>query len=243
MDKQKFKTNIGHTFQFLPHPRRDTANGSYESDTNLWILTGETVDKKGWEFLNAVANYDRLIIEPVQIRNYDAPDKLILRGQVIIRGASVLFESFHPIPASAVNPTASLRISLGDTSDSGPMELLGPTVNSFRFWASNDGNQTVPDYRVSILFPHEFTSPPYGSYHGNLMEHHETTIENRRYAVYEKAILEPIYKNGGSVKLGEVILSTTVGNHIILWQIRCDEGVFPAEGKYGEIQVIIKPSR
>jgi len=243
MDKQKFKTNIGHTFQFLPHPRRDTANGLYESDTNKWILIGETADRKGWELLNAVADYDRLTLEPVQIRNYDAPDKLILRGQIIIRGASVLFESFHPIPASAVNPTASLRISLGNTPDGGPIELLGPTVNSFTFWASNDGNQTVPDYRVSILVPPEFASTPHGTYSGNLMEHHKTTIGNRRYTVYEKAILEPIYKNGGLVKLGEVLFSTTVGNHIILWQIRCDEGVFPTEGKYGELQVIIKPSR
>ena len=67
---------------------------------NLWILRGETADKKGFEFLNTIRDHDPLVLEPVQIRNFDFPDKLILRGQVILKGSSVLFEPFHPKPVS-----------------------------------------------------------------------------------------------------------------------------------------------
>ncbi len=67
---------------------------------NLWILRGETGDKKGFEFLNAISDHDPLVLETVQIRNFDFPDKLVLRGQVILKGSSVIFEPFYPKPMS-----------------------------------------------------------------------------------------------------------------------------------------------
>jgi hypothetical protein len=100
MNRDELRKNIGRTFQFIPHPRRDTANGSWESDMNLWILRSEAADRKGFEFLNAIRDHDLLFLETVQIRNFDAPDKLVLRGQVVLKGASVLFEPFHPRPVT-----------------------------------------------------------------------------------------------------------------------------------------------
>jgi hypothetical protein len=55
MNREEFKKNIGRTFKFVPHPRRDTADGSWESDLNLWILDGETPDKKGFIFSQSVS--------------------------------------------------------------------------------------------------------------------------------------------------------------------------------------------
>ena len=100
MNRDELRRNIGRTFQFIPHPRRDTADGSWESDLNLWILKGETTDNKGFEFLNAIRDHKPLVLETVQIRNFDAPDKLVLRGQVILKGSSVVFEPFHPKPVT-----------------------------------------------------------------------------------------------------------------------------------------------
>jgi len=94
MNRDELRKNIDKTFQFVPPPRRDSETGSWESDMNLWILRGETADKKGFEFLNAIADHDPLVLEAVQIRNFDFPDKLVLRGQVILKGSSVLFEPF-----------------------------------------------------------------------------------------------------------------------------------------------------
>lgn len=67
---------------------------------NLWILRGETADKKAFEFVNAIRDHNPLCLETVQIRNFDAPDKLVLRGQVILQGSSVVFEPFHPKPVT-----------------------------------------------------------------------------------------------------------------------------------------------
>jgi hypothetical protein len=35
--------------------------------------------------------------------------------------------------------------------------------------------------------------------------------------------------------------STALGDHIVLWQIRCDDGVFSSETTYGEIKIKIIP--
>jgi hypothetical protein len=242
MDRDKFKTNIGRTIQFIPHPRRDSANGSWESDMNTWIIQGETSDKKGVAFLNAIRDHDPLILDLDQMRNFDAPDKLVLRGQVIFKGTSVLFEPFHPKPASLLLPSTSLHLLLEGVDENGVRELPGPTVDVFRFSVANRGQQTVRDYRALILVPQTFTRPSYGSYVGDLPMPHATSIGEQKYALYEKSMSQPIYKND-SIKIGEVLLNTALGDHIILWQIRCDDGVFPTEAPYGEIKVRIVPSR
>lgn len=74
MNRDELRNNIGRTFQFVPPPRRDSANGSWESDMNQWILRSETADKKGFEFLNAIRDHAPFILEPVQIRQFDPPD-------------------------------------------------------------------------------------------------------------------------------------------------------------------------
>ena len=242
MDRDKFKTNIGRTIQFIPHPRRDSANGSWESDMNTWILQDETADKKGFTFLNAIRDHDPLVLDLVQIRHFDAPDKLVLRGQAIFKDNSVLFEPFHPRPASLAIPNTNLNLLLEGADENGVRELPGPTVDSFRFYVANRSQQTVRDCRAAILVPQTFTRPPYGSYEGDLPKPHATSIGERKYAVYEKSMSQPIYKND-SIKIGKVLLSTVLGDHIILWQIRCDDGVFPSEAQYGEIKVRIVPSR
>jgi hypothetical protein len=207
---------------------------------NTWILRGETPE--GFEFLNAIRDHNPLILDHNQIRHFDAPDKLVLRGQVIFKDTSVFYEPFHPRPASPSIPNTSLRLSLENTPDSGLIELPGPTTDNFRFWVTNSGKQTVRDYRVIILVPPAFLAPNYGSYLGTLTKQHETMIGGQRHTAFEQSMLKPIYQND-SIKIGEILFSTTLGDHIILWQIRCDDGVFPLEAQYGEIKVRIVPSR
>lgn len=209
---------------------------------NLWILRGETADKTGFEFLNAIRDHDPLILDHKQIRKFDAPNQLLLYGQVILKGTSVLFESFTPQPDSLSIPNTNLNLLLEGADENGVRELPGPTVDSFRFYVANRSQQTVRDCRAAILVPLAFTRPPYGSYKEDLPIPHATSIGDRKYAVYEKSISQPIYKND-SIKIGEVLLSTALGEHILLWQIRCDDGVFPSEAQYGEIKVRIVPSR
>jgi hypothetical protein len=79
---------------------------------NLWILRGETADKTGFEFLNAIRDHDPLILDHKQIRKFDAPNQLLLYGQVILKGTSVLFESFTPQPDSLSIPNTNLNLVL-----------------------------------------------------------------------------------------------------------------------------------
>jgi hypothetical protein len=242
MDRDKFKTHIGRTLQFIPPPRRDSANGSWESEMNTWILQGETADNKGFEFLNAIRNHNPLVLDLDQMRNFDAPDKLVLRGQVIFKDNSVLFEPFYPRPASLSIPNANLNLVLEGADEKGVRELPGPTVDSFRFYVANRSQQAVRDCRASILVPLAFTRPHYGGYEGDLPKPYATLIGEQKYAVYEKSLAQPIYKND-SIKIGEVLLSTALGDHNFLWQIRCGAGVFPSVAQYGEIKVRIVMSR
>jgi hypothetical protein len=155
-EPRRTEKNIGQTFLFFPIPRRNSASGSYESDKKQWLLRRSTPDKNGFEFLNIIGDYDPLVLEPLKIKNFDAPDILILRGQVILDGSTMRYEPFHPKPASPSTPNTSLRLFLENTPDSGLIELPGPTIDSFRFWVTNSGKQTVRDYRVIILVPPAF---------------------------------------------------------------------------------------
>lgn len=240
MDRDKFKTNIGRTVQFLPHPRRDSASGSWESDMNTWLFRGEIANGK-FEFLNAICDHDPLILDLSQMRNCDAPDKLLLRGQIIVKGKSVLFEPFHPKPASPSIPNTSLHLSLEGADENGTRVFFGPTVYQFIFFVANRSQQTVRDYRVSILVPSSFIQPSFGSFKQDLPKTYATSVREGKYgegvySVYEMAISQPIYGNG-RIRIGEVHFGTALGNHIILWKIQCDDGVFPSETTYGEIVI------
>ena len=242
MNRAELKKNIGKTFQFFPFPRHDSASGSYESDKNQWLLRRETPDKKGFEFLNILGDYNPLVLDSPKINKFDEPDVLILRGQVIFDGSTVRYEPFTPKPASLSVPSTSLRLYLEGVDENGVRELPGPTVDVFRFSVANRGQQTVRDYRALILVPQTFRRPSYGSYVGDLPMPHATSIGEQKYALYEKPMSQPIYKND-SIKIGEILLNTALGDHIIFWRIRCDDGVFPTEAPYGEIKVRIVPSR
>ena len=66
----------------------------------------------------------------------------------------------------------------------------------------------------------------------------ELTIKNTEYMIYEIFTQSPVYKKE-QVYLGELILEGELGNHTLLWKIRCDEGTFPNEEEYGEINVCV----
>jgi hypothetical protein len=189
-----------------------------------------------------IGDYNPLVLDPLKIKNFDAPDILILRGQVILEGSTVRYEPFHPKPASPSTPNASLCLSLENTPDSGLIELLGPTIDNFRFWVTNSGKQTVRDYRVMVLVPPAFQAPNYASYLGTFTKQHDIMIGGQRHTAFEQSMMKPVYQND-SIKIGEILFTTTLGDHSILWQIRCDDGVFPIEAQYGEIKVRIVPPR
>jgi hypothetical protein len=240
MNRDELRKNIGQLFKFFPIPRRDSTSGSYESDKNQWLLRRETPDKKAFEFLNSIGDYTPLVLDPLKIKNFDAPDILILRGQVILEGSTVRYEPFHAKPSSPSAPNTSLRLYLEDADHNGVCERGGSTVQGFRFWVGNTGEQTVRDYRVTLLVPSVFTRPPYGMFEGHITKQYDTTIGEQDYGAYEMFASQPIYKND-SIKIGEVLLSPALGDHILLWQIRCDDGVFPSETTYGEIKIRIGP--
>ena len=242
MNRDELRKNIGQVLKFFPIPRRDSTIGSYESENNQWLLRRESSDKKSFEFLNMIGDYNPLVLDPLKIKNFDAPDILILRGQVILEGSTVRYEPSHPKPASPSLPTTRLHLLLEGVDENGMRELPGPTTHAFHFSISNSGQQTVRDYRALILVPLSFTRPSHGSYLDDLPQPHAASIGERKYAMYEKPMLQPIYKDD-SIKIGRVLLDCPVGDHIILWQIRCDDGVFPTEATYGEIKVRIIPSR
>jgi len=220
MNRAELKKNIGKTFQFFPIPRRDSASGSYESDKNQWLLRRETPDKKGFEFLNMLGDYNPLVLDSPKINKFDEPDVLILRGQVIFDGSTVRYEPFTPKPASLSVPSTSLRLYLEDADQNGVSERGGSSVQGFRFWVCNTGEQTVRDYRVTLLVPSVFTRPPYGMFEGYITKQYDTTVGEQEYGAYEMFASQPIYKND-SIKIGEVLLSTVTGYYIFRWQIRC----------------------
>jgi hypothetical protein len=144
MNRDELKKNIGRTFQFFPIPRRDSASGSYESDKNQWLLRRSTPDKKGFEFLNIIGDYNPLVLDPLKIKNFDAPDILILRGQVILEGSTVRYEPFHPRPASALNTRLCLYVNGPD--EEGLIVLPTPMFESMEFCVVNQGEQTIRKY-------------------------------------------------------------------------------------------------
>lgn len=240
MNRGELRKNIGQVFKFSPVPRRDSTIGSYESENNQWFLRRETPDRKSFELLNMSGDYHPLVLDPLKIKNFDAPDILILRGQVILEGSTVRYEPSHPKPASASMPTVSLCMSLEGSDQNGLLEIPGGLVESFRFCVTNMGEQTVRDYRTMILIPPAFTRPIHGITLGQIPKQSDIMVGEQQYAVYEKFMSEPIYKKD-TIKIGQLFFSTVPGHYVLLWQIRCEDGSFPTETAYGELKISVTP--
>ncbi|MDO8356937.1 MAG: hypothetical protein Q7U76_11160 [Nitrospirota bacterium] len=203
---------------------------------NQWILRSETADKKGFEFLNAIRDHAHFVLEPVQIRQFDAPDKLVLRGQVVLKDASVIFEPFHPKPVSPFAPTPALRLYLEGADENGSPVITSPTFEALRFCVKNVGEQTIRDYRNTVFIPQAFRRPSSESYIDNLSKQDEVMIGEQEYVVYGNFISNPIYKYE-SIRIGQLILQADPGEYTLLWKIHCDDGIFPTEETYGQIKL------
>ena len=239
MNREQLKKCIDQTFRFVPPPRRDTVTGSWESDLNLWILRGETADKKAFEFQNAIRDHQPFSLDLHQIRHFDAPDKLVLRGQIILKGDYVAYEPFHPKPSSAPVPTILAMFLEGFEGELLPT-FTSPSFESFRFCVKNTGQQTVRDFHSTLCIPQAFKPPSLPLYLGNLSLKGETMINDTQYVIYENLTQSPIYGNE-QVRIGELVLQGDPGNHTILWKIRCEDGTFPKDEEYGEIKVCLVP--
>ena len=240
MNQSYFRTNIGKKFKFFPIPTRNSANGPYESDKNLWLLHREAPDQKGFEFLNLIGVYNPLVLDSAKINNYDEPDKFILRGQVIFDGSTVRYEPFTPKPAALSLSNASLSLSLDGADENGIVEISPPIFNALLFRVTNEGEQSVPDYKTTILVPQAFNRPTSPSYIKGLEEEGETMQGELCFNVFGRSITRPIYKKQ-TEKIGELILKADPGDYIIRWQIHCDDRVFPSETTYGEIKIRVVP--
>lgn len=203
---------------------------------NLWILRGETPDKKGFEFLNAIRDHKPLILDMYQIRNFDAPDKLLLRGQVILQGDSVLYEPFHPKPAATGHAGARLTLFLDGFENSTLCHFTSPSFEPYKFCVKNIGQATVRDFRTTVLIPGAFRRPSSLSYIGDFTKQGETYLEDLPYVIYGSLIQSPIYK-GEQLPIGQLILQADPGDYTFLWKIQCEDGVFPREDMYGRIQL------
>ncbi len=236
MNREELKKCIGRTFEFVPCPRRDTSTGSWESDMNLWILLRETPDKKAFEFQNTVRDHHPFILDLHQIRNFDAPDKLILRGQVILKDDSINYEPFHPKPSSETRPTV-LTMFLEDLEDEEIPLLLSIVPQSLKFCIRNTGHLTVRDFRTTLVIPSAFKiSAPLST---KLSMKGEQTINETHYIIYDHFSESPIYKNE-QIRIVELSLRAGPSDYIILWKIRCDDGTFPKDDEYGQIKVRFK---
>jgi hypothetical protein len=246
MNREELRKNIDRTFRFVPPPRRDSADGSWESDMNLWILRRETEDKKGFEFLNAIRDHEPLVLGHEQIRNFDAPDKLVLRGQVILEGADVKFDPFHPKPASLSISTVSLRMRLQGTGEDDALCMTAPPIFPLTFIVENTGQQTVRDFRTTVLVPSAFTKTSIGFAASAASDLAELSLSGNvkvfghLYLEYEDFISQPIYK-GERVRIGSLPLKADYGEYNFLWQIRCDDGIFPNGDDFGKITVKVVP--
>ena len=240
MNRRELRKMVDKTFRFVPPPIQVSATGSVESDMNLWIHRGETPDKKGFEFLNAMREHDPFILDHSQIRKCDAPNKLLLFGQVILDGSTVRYEPFNPRPASLSLSNASLSLILDGADENGIVEISPPMFNTLLFRVTNEGEQSVPDYKTTILVPQAFTRPTSPSYIKGLEEQGEIMQGELCFNVYGSSITRPIYKKQ-TEKIGELILKADPGDYIIRWQIHCDDGVFPSETTYGEIKIRVVP--
>lgn len=234
MKLEVFRQNIGRTFKFRPIPRRDTQEGSWESELNLWILLGETPDKKGFTFLNAIGNHHPFVLEHIYIRNFDAPDILLLRGQVVLKDETVFFEPFLPRPASA--PITRLSLFLNNEEETATVEICPPITGPMEFSVVNRGEQTVRDFRNTIFVPKAFHESPSQPIQGKLIRDNEVTVNGHEYTTYTNLISEPIFKDD-RVRIGTLSLQADRGEYIFLWQVRCDNGVFPTEKDLGRISV------
>lgn len=239
MNRKELRKMVNKTFQFVPLPIQVSATGSSESDMNLWIHRGESPDKKGFEFLNAMREHDPFILDHSQIRKYDAPNNLILFGQVILEGSTVRYEPFHPKPASTI--TVNLRMSMEGAGKNNVHFMTSPPLEPLRFVVENMGEQTVRDYRTIVLIPTAFTRSSSDSYLGNLSQTGNIVkIEKHDYAVYGNFMSEPIYKKD-RVRIGSLPLKANYGEYNFLWQIRGDDGAFPSEKHYGRIKIRVVP--
>jgi hypothetical protein len=72
MNIKALRQNINHTLRFAPAPRRDTANGRYMDEENLWILRKVNDVENLVTFENLYV--EGLSIEPVHIKSFDKPD-------------------------------------------------------------------------------------------------------------------------------------------------------------------------
>jgi hypothetical protein len=236
MNRKELRKMVNKTFRFVPLPIQVSETGSSESDMNLWIHRGETPDKKGFEFLNAMREHDPFILDHSQIRKYDAPNNLILFGQVIIEGSTVRYEPFHPKPASASTIPVSLRMSMEGADENNSLLITSPPLEPLRFVIENMGEQTVRDYRTKVLIPTAFVRSSSDSYLGNLSQSGKVVkIAKHPYSVYGNFMSQPIYKKE-RVRIGSLPLKANYGKYNFFWQIRCDDGAFPTERTYGRIE-------
>ena len=236
MNKFYFKKNVGKKFKFFPIPTRNSASGPYESDKNLWLLYREAADQNGYEFHNLLGDYNTLVLDQAKIKNYDEPDLLSLRGQVIFEGSTVRYEPFIPQPAALSIPNTSLSMFLEGAGEDGIAVFTTPSFDSFHFCVKNTGEQTVRDYRNTILIPQAFRWPSSPFAFKNLSKQDDIAIGDQQYVICGNLLQTPIYKNE-QIRIGSLILQADPGDYTILWKIRCDDGVFPSEDTYGQILI------
>lgn len=235
MNREELKKCIDQTFKFVPTPRRATPMGSWESDMNLWILLRETPDKKAFEFRNTIRDHQPFFLDLHQIRNFDSPNKLVLRGQVILKDDSIDYEPFYPTPSSETRPT-TLTMFLEELEDEEVPILLGIVPQSLKISIRNTGDQTVRDFRTTLALPSAFNVRGLSIPADKLRIKDDRTINGIHYIIYEHFSESPIYKNE-PMRIVEVSLSADPNDYILLWKIRCNDGTFPGEDEYGQIKV------
>ena len=101
------------------------------------------------------------------------------------------------------------------------------------FEVNNTGDNPTRDFHTTLLLqdslsiaghrvPKEFTSEG------------KRTVGSISYTVYKNFKDMPVYADS-SLKIGELLLFATEGQHSILWEIDSADGKFPLGGQLGKI--------
>jgi len=109
MNKKRLAKQEGRAIRLYPIPQKRIDGKLVGSLNNEWILLPFPSDGKGPEVLNAVTRHRfRLFYD--RVKEFQEPDVLILRGQVLLDGSNVEYEPFVEKPVAEFSDPFKLQL-------------------------------------------------------------------------------------------------------------------------------------
>jgi hypothetical protein len=116
-------------------------------------------------------------------------------------------------------------------------EFLGTTI----FTVENGGGVTLRDFRVTVYIPAHFKIS-LAEISRNPISESTISFDGISYRAYQILFQQPFFA-GDRISIAPFRLRAEPGNYKFLWRIQCDEGTFPLDAPYGQLQVQILSMR